>query len=967
MSAGYIQLTALGQQDVYLTGEPQLTYFSGVYRRHTPFVLEAYEIPFLGQNVKYGSKSICRIPPKGDLVRGVTLTVTLPQLAKTFLTPYWYWPNPPTTSNVAQIRINSVSAASNLAPSTGLTWYSTYNATAAGTDQWLLSTSGGNGALINWVRYEPGINSFVFGNTTSGTLTSVWVRQPATSPQNTNLGIFWGLDPLTANFVQTYNDETWYGYTVTNNSLTAQLNLEQSGWLPNPTAGLPPAASRTGLYLQVSTPFPCTSASTFINFNNFINWDSTPNLSVTQQGRIKIPTGLYVMKIGFGLDYGSMTSVSWGQAPGDGSLVSPLFSGTYNWRVSPNPSSPAVFPVNMASTSNSIYIYATGSGSQISTGSYVTVNQADDYFLLTSNIAGTGVATRKVPFYGNVAVTGSATTAKATDGSFTWTMSTVGTYLVNSVVSMSNGYVTAATLLEGTNTVYNYDMSVQGRDPTFTFTMPLVVTDSARNYYINLTCSNTTANIQSGSFFIFNQVGIPSTSSTTQGVLPWSGLTFQTNSTTFTQPLAINSTNFVSNGYNFIESFDSSSTNLVFSSIGTYVLTGAIHTADQLTSVSINTWSITGNTVTTYPVNLGIRPPYSINIPFRISNASSSNTTIIATVNGATAAPNIFANTFFSVYPFAQNTTPVINFAYYDSVGTLAISSAELKIGGQSIQTLTGEAIELWNDLNVPYENQQALKVLTGKGDTGSNVTASRTYYVNLPFYFFGSPELSIPVCALGRQDIEVHVTFNNFSKLTGVTSATNPNLANPSLFSTIIVEYVYLSDPEINWFKNNRIEQVILQTQYQTINLDPGFASGVFKLGFNNPVRELFFVFQNIKNLPQDPYNYTLSGLQSIGLSFNGYEAFTTTTADATYLGTIEPLNHYVNFPTRQFYMYCFCTQPGSVNPSGFVNFSRIRDVLLSINLTSSSLSRVCRITGVSYNVLRIENGLAGLAFNSA
>jgi hypothetical protein len=290
-----------------------------------------------------------------------------------------------------------------------------------------------------------------------------------------------------------------------------------------------------------------------------------------------------------------------------------------------------------------------------------------------------------------------------------------------------------------------------------------------------------------------------------------------------------------------------------------------------------------------------------------------------------------------------------------------------LKIGGQSIQTLTGEAIELWNDLNVPYENQQALKVLTGKGDTGSNVTASRTYYINLPFYFFGSPELSIPVCALGRQDIEVHVIFNNFSQLTGVTAAANPNLANPSLSSTIIVEYVYLSDPEINWFKNNRIEQVILQTQYQTINLAPGFASGVFKLGFNNPVRELFFVFQNLKNLPADPYNYTQTGLQNIGLSFNGYEAFTSTTADATYLGTIEPFNHYVNFPTRQFYMYCFCTQPGTVNPSGFVNFSRIRDVLLTLNLSPSSLSRVCRITGVSYNVLRIENGLAGLAFNSA
>ena len=61
MSAGYIQLAAIGQQDAYLTGEPQVTYFSGVYKRHTPFVLEAYDIPFNDQVITYGGTSICRI------------------------------------------------------------------------------------------------------------------------------------------------------------------------------------------------------------------------------------------------------------------------------------------------------------------------------------------------------------------------------------------------------------------------------------------------------------------------------------------------------------------------------------------------------------------------------------------------------------------------------------------------------------------------------------------------------------------------------------------------------------------------------------------------------------------------------------------------------------------------------------------------------------------------------------------
>jgi len=93
MSAGYIQLAAIGQQDAYLTGSPQITYFSGVYRRHTPFVLEAYDIPFLDQQVSYGQNNICRIPAKGDLIRGLTLKLDLPALNNPGAD--WTWPTAP--------------------------------------------------------------------------------------------------------------------------------------------------------------------------------------------------------------------------------------------------------------------------------------------------------------------------------------------------------------------------------------------------------------------------------------------------------------------------------------------------------------------------------------------------------------------------------------------------------------------------------------------------------------------------------------------------------------------------------------------------------------------------------------------------------------------------------------------------------------------------------------------------------
>ena len=41
-----MQLVAYGAQDIYLTGNPQITFFKDVYRRHTNFSMEAIEQTF---------------------------------------------------------------------------------------------------------------------------------------------------------------------------------------------------------------------------------------------------------------------------------------------------------------------------------------------------------------------------------------------------------------------------------------------------------------------------------------------------------------------------------------------------------------------------------------------------------------------------------------------------------------------------------------------------------------------------------------------------------------------------------------------------------------------------------------------------------------------------------------------------------------------------------------------------------
>ena len=48
MGGGLMQLVAYGAQDIYLTGNPQITFFKVVYRRHTNFSIEAIQQTFEG-------------------------------------------------------------------------------------------------------------------------------------------------------------------------------------------------------------------------------------------------------------------------------------------------------------------------------------------------------------------------------------------------------------------------------------------------------------------------------------------------------------------------------------------------------------------------------------------------------------------------------------------------------------------------------------------------------------------------------------------------------------------------------------------------------------------------------------------------------------------------------------------------------------------------------------------------------
>lgn len=82
MTGGIIQLVARGVEDVFLSIEPQITFFKVIYRRHTNFSREEIPQEFIHEP-NFGKRSTCKISPDtGDMIDKMTLKITLPCIPK---------------------------------------------------------------------------------------------------------------------------------------------------------------------------------------------------------------------------------------------------------------------------------------------------------------------------------------------------------------------------------------------------------------------------------------------------------------------------------------------------------------------------------------------------------------------------------------------------------------------------------------------------------------------------------------------------------------------------------------------------------------------------------------------------------------------------------------------------------------------------------------------------------------------
>ena len=212
MSGAQVQLEAGGT----FVNEPQYTLFSRNYDTRQVYVAESFEVPFDKSVPAFGGSVSARIPPKGDVVRRLTVRSELPQLYMPLGPGYVY---PLYTDSVdGSIYVQTDTRA--IQPGDFVGYFNTPFVSA-----WATNFVGQ--ANIS-VSYNSTVNKFVF---TSPTYSNIFF-------QNENSASFWGFDIRNPDFVTASG---YAAYNFTSGTLTAPFTLVQAGWIrgftPPPSNG----------------------------------------------------------------------------------------------------------------------------------------------------------------------------------------------------------------------------------------------------------------------------------------------------------------------------------------------------------------------------------------------------------------------------------------------------------------------------------------------------------------------------------------------------------------------------------------------------------------------------------------------------------------------------------------------------------------------------------------------------------
>ena len=320
--------------------------------------------------------------------------------------------------------------------------------------------------------------------------------------------------------------------------------------------------------------------------------------------------------------------------------------------------------------------------------------------------------------------------------------------------------------------------------------------------------------------------------------------------------------------------------------------------------------------------------------------------------------------------------------------GLSMISYIEFEIGGQLIDKHYGEWMDIWSQLTMNRSQYQKFERLVN-----TSLTKDNTYklYIPLQFWFTKQPGLALPLIALQFHEVKLIVKFNKYTSI----CKEYPNYQIPKIQKcSLFTDYIFLDTDERKRFAKNTHEYLIEQVQVGSRTELPIARDSInLYLNLNHPCKELIWICQSeiFRQKPTEendnehfePFCY-VNGNTDYGdhvkkavLILNSNDRFYENHGE--YFRLIQPYQHHTgsfiqSLDTKEckgyIYNYSFSINPEEYQPSGTCNFSRIDTSVLKLQLNTfnfqNSIRKYIHVYATNYNILKINNGMGGLAYSN-
>jgi hypothetical protein len=374
------------------------------------------------------------------------------------------------------------------------------------------------------------------------------------------------------------------------------------------------------------------------------------------------------------------------------------------------------------------------------------------------------------------------------------------------------------------------------------------------------------------------------------------------------------------------------------------------------------------------------------------------------------------------------------NVFWVNELGHAVVEKIELVMGQVTIDTLTGRWMHVWNELTA--KPGRSLNRMVGKYYSVEELIVAsrrpRILYVPLPFFFQDHPSLAIPLVALAFHQIQVNCRFTPLTQLIvkqskigkPVLVKTSAAPTSSSLTFSLDTEVVYLDDAERNLFieqsrncrshvydgtrgTSNQVwndpnvnpnrqsmtsQQVedckddLFQMIHQVHEVSKPFNNATtsvsMELAFNHCVTELVWVVQreSAKRLGNF-FNFTgpsrRDTVKQASFKTNNARRFS---HEGAYFRTVVPYRSHSRIPEGFVYCYSFALHPEDSQPSGSLNFSRVDNLALNIELTDGTATKsgtaldgttlqgggTVYVFARNINFLHYQNGVVAMEFSN-